>query len=413
MAKKRIFTITFLTIVGLLVILGGYWVFGALFSVDKSIPPEKLAKVEKGSIARSVVATGKVEPLSKVDIKSKASGLIKYLYVNTGDRVREGQLLVELDKETLEAQLKEARAVLKSAESNLQEIESQGKTLQANLRKAQLEAESKDYEFMNAEHKRQQELFNQGLISKSVIDSVEQKMQSAGIAHKTLQADVSVKEAEIEQNARAIEKVRSAVIQAQAQYERAEENLKYASIRSPISGVVLSREVEVGDAVSSILQLGSNATLIMTLGDVRELYIKGKVDETDIGLVKMDQPVRITVDAYKDRAFQGKVIKIAPMGVEKDNVTRFEVRVSILNDLDLLKANMSANAEIILEEHHNVLLLPESALIYNENRQTFVELPDLSTKTGRRQVPIKVGLGNGARTEVLSGLKLGEQVVLQ
>jgi HlyD family secretion protein len=413
MAKKRIFTITFLSIVGLLVVLGGYWVFGALFSVDKSIPPEKLAKVETGSIARSVVATGKVEPLSKVDIKSKASGLIKYLYVNTGDRVREGQLLVELDKETLEAQLKEAKAVLKSAESNLQEIESQGKTLQANLRKAQLEAESKDHEFMKAEHKRQQELFNQGLISKSDIDSVEQKMQSAGIVHKALQAGVNVKEAEIEQNARAIEKVRSAVIQAQAQYERAEENLKYASIRSPISGVVLSREVEVGDAVSSILQLGSNATLIMTLGDVRELYIKGKVDETDIGLVKMDQPVRITVDAYKDRAFQGKVIKIAPMGVEKDNVTRFEVRVSILNDLDLLKANMSANAEIILEEHHNVLLLPESALIYNENRQTFVELPDLSTKTGRRQVPIKVGLGNGARTEVLSGLKLGEQVVLQ
>src|SRR5512143_3862738 len=124
MAKKRVFTITFLTTVALLLILGGYWVFGALFSVDKTIPPEKLAKVESGSIARSVVATGKVEPLSKVDIKSKASGLIKYLYVNAGDRVREGQLLVELDKEILEAQLKEARAVLKSAESSLQEIES-------------------------------------------------------------------------------------------------------------------------------------------------------------------------------------------------------------------------------------------------------------------------------------------------
>jgi HlyD family secretion protein len=88
------------------------------------------------------------------------------------------------------------------------------------------------------------------------------------------------------------------------------------------------------------------------------------------------------------------------------------VRVSILNDLDLLKANMSANAEIILEEHHNVLLVPESALIYNEKRETFVEMPDASAKTGRRQVPIKVGLGNGARTEILSGLKLDEQVIL-
>jgi HlyD family secretion protein len=413
MAKKRIFTISFLSVIGLLLILGGYWVFGALFSVDKTIPPEKLAKVETGSIAKSVVATGKVEPLSKVDIKSKASGLIKYLYVNAGDRVREGQLLVELDKETLEAQLKEAKAVLRSAESNLQEMESQGKTLRANLKKTQLEAESKDFEFAEAEFRRQRELFNQGLISKSDFDSVEQKMQAAQVAQKSLGAAVGVKEAEIEQNGRTIEKTRSAVVQAQAQYERAEENLKYASIRSPITGVVLSREVEVGDAVSSILQLGSNATLIMTLGDVQELYIKGKVDETDIGLVKMDQPVRVTVDAYKNRAFQGKVIRIAPMGVEKDNVTRFEVRVSILDDLDLLKANMSANAEIILEEHHNVLLVPESALIYNEKKATFVEVPDLSTKTGRRQVPIKVGLGNGSRTEVLAGLKLGEQVVLQ
>jgi HlyD family secretion protein len=413
MAKKRIFTISFLSIIGLLLILGGYWVFGALFSVDKTIPPEKLAKVESGSVAKSVVATGKVEPLSKVEIKSKSSGLIKFLYVNVGDRVREGQLLVELDKEILEAQLKEAKAVLNSAESSLKEMESQGKTLNANLRKAQLEAENRDYEFSVAEFKRQRELFQQGLISKSDFDSYEQKMRSAEVGKKALGAAVGVKEAEIEQNGRSIEKARSAVVQAQAQFERAEENLRYASIRSPISGVVLSREVEVGDAVSSILQLGSNATLIMTLGDVKELYIKGKVDETDIGLVKLDQPVRVTVDAYKNRSFQGKVFRIAPMGVEKDNVTRFEVRVSILNDLDLLKVSMSANAEIILEEHHNVLLVPESALIYNEKKQTFVEVPDVSTKTGRKQIPVKIGLGNGARAEILSGLNLGQQVVLQ
>jgi len=413
MGKKRFFAISFLSLVGILLVLGGYWVFGALFPVDKTIPQEKLARVESGSIARSVVATGKVEPLSKVDIKSKASGLIQYLYVNAGDRVREGQLLVELDKEVLEAQLKEAEAVLKSSESSLQEMESQARTLRANLRKAQLESENRDYEFSAAEYRRQGELFRQGLISKSDFDRVEQKMKSAEVAQKSLNAAVGVREAEIEQNGRTIDKAHAAVSQAQAQYERAEEDLKYASIRSPISGVVLSREVEVGDAVSSILQLGSNATLIMTLGDVEALYIKGKVDETDIGLVQLGQPVRVTVDAYRNRTFQGKVFQIAPMGVEKDNVTRFEVRVSILNDLDLLKVNMSANAEIILEEHQNALLVPESALIYNEKRQTFVELPDPSTKTGRRQTPIKTGLGNGARSEVLSGLKPGDSVILQ
>jgi HlyD family secretion protein len=348
-----------------------------------------------------------------VEIKSKSSGIIKFLYVNAGDLVKEGQLLVELDKETLEAQLKEAKAFLSAAESKLQEVQSQEKTLKANIRKSQLEAENRDHDFAVAEYKRYQELRIQGLVSKSDFDAIEQKMKAAEVIHKTLQAAVMVREAELEQNERSITKARAEVVQAQAQAERAEESLKYASIRSPISGVVLSREVEVGDAVSSILQLGSNATLIMTLGDVKELYVKGKVDETDIGLVKVGQPVRVTVDAYKNRAFQGKVFRIAPMGVEKDNVTRFEVRVSIMNDLDLLKASMSANAEIVLEEHKDVLVIPESALIYNEKKETSVEIPDLSTKTGRRQIAVKTGLSNGARTELLAGLKVGDRVVLQ
>ena len=413
MAKKRIFTISFLTVVGLMVALGGYFVFASLFSVDKTIPPEKLAKVEKGSIAKSVVATGKVEPLSKVEIKSKASGIIKYLYVNVGDRVREGQLLVELDKETLEAQLREARAILKGSESALQAMESQGKTLGANLDKTRLEAENRDLDFAVAEYKRRRELFDQGLMPRSDLEAAEQLMKAAEVAQKTRHATVRVREAEIEENSRNLSKAQADVAQAQALLERAEENLKYASIRSPLDGIVLSRELEVGDAVSSILQLGSNATLIMTLGDIRELYVKGKVDETDIGVVKVGQPVRITVDAYKNRTFKGEVFRISPMGVEKDNVTRFEVRVSITNDLDLLKVAMSANAEIVLEEHQNVLLIPESSLIYNEKRETSVEIPDMSTRTGRRQLPVKAGLSNGSKTEVLQGLKQGDQVVLQ
>ncbi len=413
MAKKRIFTISFLSIVGLIAALGGYYVFASLFSVDKTIPPEKLARVERGPIARSVVATGKIEPLSKVEIKSKASGIIKYLYVNVGDRVRQGQLLVELDKETLEAQLKEARAVLRGAESTLQAVESKGRTLRANLHRARLEAENKDLDFAIAEYRRCKELFDEGLMPRSELESAEQRMMAAEVARKTLHAAVAVREAEIEENDRNLNKSRADVTQAQALLERAEENLKYASIRSPVDGIVLSRELEVGDAVSSILQLGSNATLIMTLGDIRELYVKGKVDETDIGVVRVGQPVRITVDAYKNRTFRGEVFRIAPMGVEKDNVTRFEVRVSITDDLDLLKVNMSANAEIVLEEHPDALLIPESALIYNEKRETSVEIPDMSARTGRRQVAVKIGLSNGSRTEVLEGLKQGDQVILQ
>jgi len=119
MAKKRVFTITFSLDCGPHAGVGrllGFWIVVQRRQDDSA---EKLAKVEQGSIARSVVATGKIEPLSKVEIKSKASGIIKFLYVNVGDKVREGQLLVELDKETLEAQLKEARAFLKAAEGNI------------------------------------------------------------------------------------------------------------------------------------------------------------------------------------------------------------------------------------------------------------------------------------------------------
>jgi HlyD family secretion protein len=292
-------------------------------------------------------------------------------------------------------------------------MQSQEKTLEASLRKAQLEAESKDYDFMAAEYRRYEKLHAGGLVAKADFDAAEQKMKAAEVARNSLMAAVKVREAETEQIRRSIETARAELDQARAQNEQAEENLKYASIRSPIHGVVLSRELEVGDAVSSILQLGSNATLIMTLGDVRELYVKGKVDETDIGLVQIGQAVRITVDAYKNKVFQGKVFRIAPMGIEKDNVTRFEVRVSIQNDLDLLKVNMSANAEIVLEEHSDVLVIPESTLIYDENRATFVEVPDAAERTGRRQVAVKTGLSNGARTELLSGLKPGDRVIIQ
>ncbi len=140
MAKRKIFTISFVAIVASVLFAGGYWVFASLFAADKSIPPEKLAAVEVGSIARSVVATGKIEPLSKVEIKSKASGIIHHLHVDAGDRVRQGRLLVELDKEALEAQLREARAILKAAEGKLEEAESQGNTIAAALHKARLEA---------------------------------------------------------------------------------------------------------------------------------------------------------------------------------------------------------------------------------------------------------------------------------
>jgi len=199
----------------------------------------------------------------------------------------------------------------------------------------------------------------------------------------------------------------------QANLKQLDEQLSYTDIISPIDGIVLSRDVEMGDAVSSILVLGSSATLVMTLGDTSEVYVKGKVDESDIGKVYLGQPARIKVESFKDKTFNGKVTKISPMGVEKDNVTTFEVRVSINNPGGELKAEMTANAEIILEEHKNVLQIPEGAIIYDKDKKASVEVPDPKAKDGKTKVAVNIGISNGAKTEVLSGLKEGEQVVLQ
>jgi HlyD family secretion protein len=210
------------------------------------------------------------------------------------------------------------------------------------------------------------------------------------------------------------------VAQAQADVQRnhanlqqLKEQLSYTTIESPIDGIILSRDVEVGDAVSSILVLGSSATLVMTVGDTSSVYVLGKVDESDIGKVYLGQPARIKVESFKDKTFTGKVTRISPMGTEKDNVTTFEVRVSINNPGGELKAEMTANAEIILEEHKNVLQIPESALIYDKDKKASVEIPDPKAKDGKKKVAVAVGISNGAKAEVLSGLKENDQVVLQ
>jgi HlyD family secretion protein len=150
----------------------------------------------------------------------------------------------------------------------------------------------------------------------------------------------------------------------------------------------------------------------MTLGDIDQVFVRGRVDEADIGHVRLGQPARIRVETFKDKVFNGKVTQISPMGVEKDNVTNFEVRVSIDNPGKELKANMTANAEIVLEEHPQALLLPEAAIVYDAQKNAFVDVVDPGAKTGRTRRPITLGVGNGTKIQILDGVKEGDKVVL-
>src|SRR5215467_11448981 len=394
--RKRIIIIGTVIVVILVLIVG---VAVAFSHGGTKIDPSKLAKVEKGDLAKSVVATGKVEPITKVEVKSKASGIVKKLDVEYGDRVKKGQLLAQLDKEEISAGVEQSRAALQAADANLT-------SAKADYERAKVDAEGPDVPLLKRAYERNLGMAKDGVVSQSALDDAEKDYRMAVNKQNVARAQITVLQAKIAQ-------AQAQVAQDDANLKQLEEQLSYTDITSPIDGIVLSRDVEIGDAVSSILVLGSGATLVMTLGDTSEVYVKGKVDESDIGKVYLGQPARIKVESFKDKTFNGVVTKISPMGVEKDNVTTFEVRVSINNPGGELRAEMTANAEIILEEHKNVLQIPEGAIIYDKDRKASVQVPDPKGKEGKRKVAINIGISNGAKTEVLSGLKEGDQVVLQ
>jgi HlyD family secretion protein len=364
-----------------------------------SLDPNKIAKVTRGDVARSVVATGKIQPITKVEVKSKASGIVEKLYVDINNQVHKGQQLAQLDQQEIVAQVDAQRAQLAAAEANVA-------TYEANIAQDKVNANAPDLPMYKATLDRNLEMQKQGIVSRQALDDANKDYLAALTRRDNSKAQIGVDSARLKQ-------ARAQVQQAQAGLKQLEEQLSYTTIVAPMDGVILSRDVEIGDAVSSILVLGSTATLVMTEGDINEVYVQGKVDEADIAHVYMAQPARIKVESFRDRVFNGKVTKIAPLGVEKDNVTTFEVRVSINNPGGELKANMTANAEIILDEHKGVLMVPESAVMYDNQKKATVEIPDKKQKEGKRKVPVTVGLSNGSVTEILSGLKEGDQVVLQ
>jgi len=149
----------------------------------------------------------------------------------------------------------------------------------------------------------------------------------------------------------------------------------------------------------------------MTIADVSEKHFRGDVDEADIGKVHLGLPARIYVEAYPDQSFKAELTRISPRGREKEEIVNFEIRATINDPEDKLRVGMSADAEIILEEHDNVLVIPEGAIIY-EGGKTYVNIQDDSVPEGMRKIEITKGISDGLKTEVVSGLKEGQVVVL-
>jgi HlyD family secretion protein len=363
------------------------------------IEPSKLAKATRGDIAKSVVATGKIQPITKVELKSKASGIVEKLYVDINQNVHKGQVLAQLDQQEILAQVAAQKAQLAAAEANVV-------TYKANIDQDKVTAAAPDLPMYKSTYDRNLAMSNDGIVSRQTLDDAQRNYVAAENKRDSSVAQISVDQAKLKQ-------AQAQVQQAQASLDQLNEQLSYTTLVAPIDGVVLSRDVEIGDAVSSILVLGSTATLVMTIGDTTQVYVQGKVDEADIANVYLGQPARIRVESFPNKTFNGKVTKIAPLGVEKDNVTTFEVRVSIDNPTGELKANMTANAEVLITEHKNALTVPEQALVYDNQKNASVFVPDPKQKDGQRKVPVKVGISNGSKTEILDGLKEGDTVVLQ
>ena len=381
-----------------LALVGGAIGFVTLKGASAEVDASRLATVERGTMVKSVVATGKVEPITKIEIKSKANGIIKILNADVDRAVKAGDILVELDRELLAATLRGAQANLQAAGASLEGAEAQ-------LKKNVVEAEGPDEMFARRAYDRAQSLFAQHLIAQSALDDAHGLVDVAENRKRAAISQLAISQAKVAE-------ARAQVAQAKAAADRAAEDEANATIRAPIRGTVLSRDVEIGSPVSSILNLGANATLVMTIGDIEQVFVRGKVDEADIGRVRLNQPARIRVETFKDKVFNGRVTQISPMGVEKDNVTNFEVRVSIDNPGKELKANMTANAEIVLEEHADALIVPESAVSYDAQKNAFVEVAAPGTKTGRKKIPVKLGVGNGTKIQILDGLKQGDKVIL-
>ncbi|HMF98973.1 MAG TPA: biotin/lipoyl-binding protein, partial [Vicinamibacterales bacterium] len=250
-------------------VAGGAAGLATLNGAAPDIDPAKLATVERGTMVKSVVATGKVEPITKVEIKSKANGIIKVLNVDVDQPVKANDVLVELDREQLAATLRGAEANLQAARASLEGAEAQ-------LKKNIVEAEGPDVDFAQRSYARAQTLFSQHLIAQSALDDAQGLVEVATNRKRAAESQLVVSQAKVAE-------ARAQVAQAKAAADRAAEDVANATIRAPIRGTVLSRDVEIGSPVSSILNLGANATLVMTLGDIDQVFVRGKVDEADIG----------------------------------------------------------------------------------------------------------------------------------
>jgi HlyD family secretion protein len=353
-----------------------------MFGCKSDSPSYRTDPVTRGDIQQAVTATGTVNAVTTVQVGTQVSGTIKKLYVDFNSRVKKGQLIAQIDPATFESQVQQAQANLLSAQANLEKAQ----TALANDKKT---------------FDRNKELLSKNLIAQSDLDTAETNYQSD-------KAQVASAKALIEQ--------------AKASLDYAKQNLAYTRIVSPVDGVVISRNVDVGQTVAASFQ---TPTLFTIAQDLTKMQIDTNVAESDIGVVKLKQEVDFTVDAYPDTTFEGKVWQIRQAPITVQNVVTYDVVIQV-NNRDLrLMPGMTANVSVVIQTRHDVLRITNAAL-----RFRFTDKPVGAGSAGAgekkgpsiwvlennkpKRVSITPGISDGNYTEIVSGdLKEGQQTIVE
>jgi HlyD family secretion protein len=334
-------------------------------------------KVVKGEIEMTVTATGTVNAVTTVLVGTQVSGTIRNIYVDFNSPVKKGQIIAQIDPAIFQAQVEQARANLLAAKANLEKAE-------ATL--------------VDAERTmgRNRELFSKKLVARSDIDTAETNYETANAA---------------------VSAAKSQVAQTEAALKFAETNLQYTKILSPVDGVVISRNVDVGQTVAASFQ---TPTLFTIAQDLTKMQIDTNVDEADIGKVKVAQEVEFTVDAYPDLIFKGKVWQVRSAPITVQNVVTYDVVIQVDNPELKLKPGMTANVSIIVSTKKDVLKIPNAALRFKPSEKESAA----SEKKGRgvwilekdkpKRIPVSLGISDGSYTEIVSGeIREGQELIVE
>jgi HlyD family secretion protein len=347
-----------------------------LFRGKGNEPKFRTEKVTRGDIVMAVSSTGTVNPVTTVLVGTQVSGTIKEIYVDFNSPVK-GQLIARIDPALFEAQVNQARANLFSAKANLEKAE-------ATLVDAKRTMD------------RNKELFSKNLVARSELDTAETN-------HETSKATVSAAKAQ--------------VAQTEAALSLAETNLYYTKIVSPVEGIVVSRNVDVGQTVAASFQ---TPTLFSIAQDLTKMQIDANVDESDIGNIKVGQDVGFIVDAYPDITFKGSVWQVRNAPITVENVVTYDVVIQVSNPDLKLKPGMTANVSIIVAIKKDVLKIPNAALRFRLAEKG-VQTPEkkvpgiwISEKGQAMRVPVSTGISDGSYTELVSGdLREGQEVIVE